>query len=89
MLEAPTGCKGEPNTPASTLPKNVSQLALLIEECYSKECWQKCLNFNVDTYRSRQVQIKALGMIVIVILAFTLFDIIVEDKIRGNKCKMK
>ena len=87
MLEAPTDCDGELNNPALT--KNVSQLALLKEECYSKAYLQKCLSFNVDTSRSRQVKIKAVGMIVIIIVAFIFFYIIVEDEKRGDKYMIK
>ena len=87
MLEVPTDCDGELNNPAPT--KNESQFALLKEECYSKAYLQKCLNFNVDTSRSRHVKIKALGMIVIIIVAFILFYIIVEDEKRGDKCIIK
>ena len=87
MLETLTDCDEESNNPAPT--KNVSQLDLFIEECYSGAYLQKCLNFNVDTSQSRQVRIKALGMIVIVIVAFILCYIIVEDEKRGDKCIIK
>ena len=87
MLLAPTDYDDESNTPVPT--RNVSQFALLIEECYSRECLQKCLNTNVDTFQSRQVKIKALGMVFIIIVAFILFFIIVEDEIRGDKCISK
>ena len=87
MIETPTDCDGELNDPAPT--KNVSQLALLKEEFHSKAYLQKCLNFNVDTSRSSHVKIKALGMIFIIIVAFILFYIIVEDEKRGDKCIIK
>ena len=87
MLEAQTDFDGELNNPAPT--KNVSQLALLTEKCYPKANLQKCLNFNVDTSRSRQVKIMAVGMIAIIIVAFILFYIIVEDEKRGDRYMIK
>ena len=87
MLDASTDCDGESNTHGPT--KNVSQLALLTEKCYPKANLQKCLNFNVDTSRSRQVKIMAVGMIAIIIVAFILFYIIVEDEKRGDRYMIK
>ena len=87
MLEASTDCDGESNTPAPT--KNVSQLALFIEECYSRAYLQKCVNFNFDTSGSSQFKIKALGMIVFIVVAFILFYIIIQDEKRGDKCMIK
>ena len=87
MLDASTDCDGESNTHGPT--KNVSQLALFIEECYSRAYLQKCVNFNFDTSGSCQFKIKALGMIVFIVVAFILFYIIIQDEKRGDKCMIK